>query len=211
MPSPAVHFHRPAADPLDRFALALTRGLRWCADRFFGARYAHRAVVLETVAAVPGMVGATLQHLRALRLLRDDAGWVRTLEEEAANERMHLMTFLAVARPTAVERAVILLLQGLFFNAYFLLYLLSPRTAHRLVGYFEEEAVRSYSGYLEAIDAGRAANPPAAEAARRYWRLAPQARLREVVVAVRADEMAHRDVNHAFADRLPCDGTPQEA
>jgi ubiquinol oxidase len=211
MPHPAPHPHRPADGLADRVALVLTRGLRWCADRFFGHRYAHRAVVLETVAAVPGMVGATLQHLRALRRLRDDAGWVRTLEEEAANERMHLMTFLAVARPSVVERTAILLLQGLFFNAYFALYLLSPRTAHRLVGYFEEEAVRSYSGYLEAIDSGCAANPPAPELARRYWRLAPQARLRDVVRAVRADEMAHRDVNHDFADRLRPGVAPQEA
>jgi hypothetical protein len=32
--------------------------------------------VLETVAAVPGMVGATLTHLRCLRNICDDKGWI---------------------------------------------------------------------------------------------------------------------------------------
>lgn len=203
VPAPAhTPAHRPAADAADRFALMLTRLLRAAADRWFAHRHAHRAVVLETVAAVPGMVGATLQHLRALRLLRDDLGWVRTLEEEAANERMHLMTFLAVARPGRVERLLILLLQGLFFNGYFLLYLVSPRTAHRLIGYFEEEAVRSYTHYLAALDAGEAADGPAPALARQYWQLADDATLRDVVLAVRLDEAGHRDVNHDLADRI---------
>jgi ubiquinol oxidase len=35
-----------------------------------------------------------------------------------------------------------------------------------------------------------------------YWKLAPEARLRGVIVAVRADEARHRDVNHGFADEL---------
>jgi ubiquinol oxidase len=194
--------HRRAVDLSDHLALGVTRALRWCADRFFAGRYAHRAVVLETVAAVPGMVGATLQHLRALRLLRDDAGWVAALQAEAANERMHLTTFLAVARPTRVERLLIRVVQGLFFNAYFLLYLLAPRSAHRMVGYFEEEAVRSYTLYLRALDSGCLHDGPAPAVARAYWQLGDDATLRDVVRAVRADEIGHRDANHAFADAL---------
>jgi ubiquinol oxidase len=194
--------HAAPADAADRIALAATRTLRALADGLFGNRYAHRAVVLETVAAVPGMVGATLQHLRALRRLSDDRGRIRLLEDEAENERMHLMTFLEVARPTRFERALIRIAQGVFFNAYFLLYLLSPRTAHRLVGYFEEEAVRSYTRFLQAIDDGRIADMPAPQRAIGYWRLPPEATLRDVVLAVRADEMGHRDANHRMADRL---------
>ena len=49
----------------DRIALGFTKILRFCADTFFARRYGHRAIVLETVAAVPGMVGATLTHLAA--------------------------------------------------------------------------------------------------------------------------------------------------
>lgn len=194
--------HVAPAGAADRLALVLTRLSRGLADALFGDRYAHRAVVLETVAAVPGMVGATLQHLRALRRFSADAGPSRLLADEAENERMHLATFIAVARPTRAERLMVLVAQGLFFNLYFLLYLLSPRTAHRMVGYFEEEAVVSYTRFLAAIDAGRIANTPAPAAAIAYWRLAPDARLREVVLAVRRDEMHHRDANHRLADQL---------
>jgi ubiquinol oxidase len=50
----------------DRIAHGMTKALRFMADTFFSKRYGHRAVVLETVAAVPGMVGALLVHLQAL-------------------------------------------------------------------------------------------------------------------------------------------------
>lgn len=186
----------------DRFAFALVRFMRFFADVFFSGRYGHRAVVLETVAAVPGMVGGALQHLRSLRRLKDDDDWIRTLLDEAENERMHLMTFLNIARPTRLERFLIVVAQGVFYNAFFLLYLLSSRTAHRLVGYLEEEAVTSYTEYLEGIDSDRYENVPAPAMAIRYWNLPEDARLREVVEAVRADEAKHRDVNHGFADKL---------
>ncbi len=58
----------------DRVALGLCKFMRFFADLFFKKRYGHRAVVLETVAAVPGMVGGMLNHLRSLRLMRDDDG-----------------------------------------------------------------------------------------------------------------------------------------
>ncbi|MGH8795715.1 MAG: alternative oxidase [Caldimonas sp.] len=190
----------------DRFAYAFVRVLRFCADLFFAKRYGHRAIVLETVAAVPGMVGATLTHLRCLRRIEDDRGWIRTLMDEAENERMHLMTFIEIAQPNWFERVLVLLVQGCFYNAYFLLYLVAPATAHRVVGYFEEEACRSYTNYLELIDAGVHANVPAPEIARRYWKLAPNATLRDVVLAVREDEAGHRDVNHGYADDLHRDG-----
>lgn len=43
---------------------------------------------------------------------------------------------------------------------------------------------------------------PAPAIARRYWNLPDNARLRDVVLVVRADEIHHRDVNHGFADEL---------
>jgi ubiquinol oxidase len=186
----------------DRIALMLTRLLRFFADAFFRKRYGHRAVVLETVAAVPGMVGGMLNHLKSLRRMESDRGWIKTLLDEAENERMHLMTFIAVAKPNWFERVLVLIAQGIFFNAFFVLYIFAPRTAHRLVGYFEEEAIVSYTAYLAEIDRGAAENPPAPEIAVRYWNLSPDARLRDVILAVRADEAGHRDVNHGFADEL---------
>ena len=194
--------HYAPKDLADRVAYALTRFLRFLADVFFARRYGHRAVVLETVAAVPGMVGGALQHLRSLRRMEGDRGWIHTLLEEAENERMHLLTFVHIARPSGFERLLILLAQGIFYNFFFLLYLMSPRTAHRVVGYFEEEAIYSYTEYLAGVDNGTHANVPAPKIAIAYWKLAPDARLREVIVAVRADEAHHRDVNHRFADEL---------
>lgn len=200
--APVLDRHREPGDFSDRFAYAFTRLMRYFADSFFGRRYGHRAVVLETVAAVPGMVGGVLQHLRSLRRQEDDRGWIRTLLEEAENERMHLLTFIRIVRPTRLERLLIVIAQGIFFNLFFLLYLLSARTAHRVVGYFEEEAVYSYTEYLAGVDSGAYANVAAPAIAIEYWKLAPDARLREVIVAIRADEIGHRDVNHALADRL---------
>lgn len=197
---PTVH-HQPKGFS-DRFALGFTKFLRFSADTFFARRYGHRAIVLETVAAVPGMVGAMFTHLTCLRRMRDDEGWIRTLMEEAENERMHLMTFIEIAKPTWFERMVILLVQGIFLAGFSILYLLSSRTAHRVVGYFEEEAVTSYTLYLQEIDEGRSPNVPAPAIAKHYWKMANDATLRDVVLLVRADEAHHRDVNHGFASKL---------
>lgn len=184
----------------DRAAFALVKFMRVFADLFFRTRYGHRAVVLETVAAVPGMVGGMLQHMKALRRIRHDQGWIKELLDEAENERMHLMTFIHVAKPSWFERVLIFLAQGIVFNVYFVMYLFFPRTAHRFVAYLEEEAVVSYTHYLAAIDAGELENPAAPRLAIDYWDLPATARLRDVVEKVRADEAHHRDTNHRFAD-----------
>ena len=186
----------------DRFALIFVKILRFFADTFFAKRYGHRAIVLETVAAVPGMVGGALQHLRALRRMEDDQGWIRILLDEAENERMHLMTFIHIAKPSGLERFLVLVTQGVFYNLFFVLYLISAKTAHRVVGYFEEEAIVSYTQYLEEIDAGGHENIPAPQIAIDYWNLAPDARLRDVVQVIRDDEAGHRNVNHEFANSI---------
>lgn len=200
-PSPQRQHHDPQ-NVRDRVAYGFVKFLRFFADTFFARRYGHRAVVLETIAGVPGMVGGSLQHLRALRRMETDHGWIRVLLDEAENERMHLMTFIQIAQPSRIERLLILVVQGAFYNFFFLLYLLSPGTAHRLVGYLEEEAVYSYTEYLAGVDQGTYPNVQAPAVAIEYWALAADARLREVIIAVRADEAKHRDVNHRFADQL---------
>ena len=128
--------------------------------------------------------------------------------EEAENERMHLMTFIEIAKPTWFERMVILIAQGVFLVGFSILYLVSSRTAHRVVGYFEEEAVTSYTLYLQEIDEGRSPNVPAPAIAKHYWKMADDATLRDVVLIVRADEAHHRDINHGFASKLG--GTPND-
>lgn len=198
---PLVSHHVPR-DLSDRAALAFVRFLRFFADLFFARRYGHRAVVLETVAAVPGMVGGTLQHLRSLRRMEHDHGRIRILLDEAENERMHLMTFMQIVRPSQLERLLVVIAQGIFYNLYFLYYLAFPGAAHRVVGYLEEEAVRSYTEYLAGVDNGTYVNVPAPGIAIDYWHLASDARLREVISAIRGDESRHRDANHVLADEL---------
>ena len=44
-----------------------------------------------------------LIHLKSLRKIEDDKGWIKTLLEEAENERMHLMTFIHIAKPTLIQ------------------------------------------------------------------------------------------------------------
>ena len=200
-PALSRNHHAPAGWS-DRLALWTVKFMRLFADAFFRKRYVHRAVVLETVAAVPGMVGGALNHLRSLRRMQDDRGWIKALLDEAENERMHLMTFIQLARPTLLERILVVIAQGLFFNLFFLFYILSPRTAHRIVGYLEEEAVVSYTEFLAEIDRGAIENVAAPRIAIDYWRLPADARLRDVVERVRLDEAGHRDVNHGFADTL---------
>ena len=181
----------------DKVALMFTKMLRFFADFFFKKRYGHRAVILETVAAVPGMVAGMLNHLKSLRKMQEGRGWIKILLDEAENERMHLMTFINIAKPSAFERFLVIFVQGVFFNLYFFMYLISPRTCHRIVGYFEEQAIISYTEYLE-IDSGNIENTPAPKIAIDYWNLSKFAKLRDVIIAVRNDEMGHRDVNHEF-------------
>ena len=70
------------------------------------------------------------------------------------------------------------------------------------MGYLEEEVVFSYTEYLAGVDDGTYKNIPAPRIAIDYWKLAPEAQLRDVILVVRADEAVHRDVNHGFADEL---------
>jgi ubiquinol oxidase len=189
----------------DRVALFFTKSMRFFADTFFQKRYGHRAVVLETVAGVPGMVAGMWTHLTSLRKMKTGYGpKIRILLDEAENERMHLMTFIEIAKPNAFERFLVLIAQAIFWNMFFVIYVFFPRTAHRIVGYFEEEAVYSYTEYLREIDSGALPNIAAPKIAIDYWSLPDNATLRDVVIAVREDEAKHRDVNHAFASEYDC-------
>ena len=195
--------HFEPTDTSDKIALFITMCLRLFADTFFAKRYGHRAVVLETVAGVPGMVAGMWNHLRSLRKMeQDDRGWIKTLLEEAENERMHLMIFVEIAKPNLFERWMILLAQFLFWHFYFALYIFFPRCAHRMVGYFEEQAVISYTEYLALIDKGKVKNVSAPPIAINYYKLKDDATLRDVIIAVRKDEQGHSDVNHCMANEL---------
>lgn len=176
-----------------------------------------RAIFLETVAAVPGMVAGMSRHLNSLRRMKHDEGWIHKLLEEAENERMHLFFFLTVRRPSIMLRCTVAVAQGAFWAANALAYCISPRFAHRFVGFLEEEACHTYTLMIQDIDrvldaATAAKNPnhisqwrdmPAPLDFVKYYGLDPKtATYRDVVLCIRADEMAHREHNHMFADAI---------
>ena len=206
----SLDIHHKPENMSDRVALAFTKLLRFIADTFFKKKYGHRAVVLETVAAVPGMVGGMLIHLKSLRKIKEDKGWIKTLLDEAENERMHLMTFVNIAQPTLFERILIIIAQFIFIILYLSIYLISARTAHRIVGYFEEEAVISYTEYLNEIEDGKIENVKAPKIAIDYWNLPLNSTLKDVIKVVRDDEAGHRDVNHGYANILNKKEDPNE-
>ncbi|KAL2799103.1 alternative oxidase-domain-containing protein [Aspergillus keveii] len=214
--------HRDAKDWSDWVALGAVRVLRWGMDLVTGYRHPkpgqennpryqmtekmwlNRFVFLESVAGVPGMVGGTLRHLRSLRRMKRDNGWIETLLEEAWNERMHLLTFLKLAEPGWFMRLMVLGAQGVFYNGFFLSYLVSPRTCHRFVGYLEEEAVLTYTRAIADLELGNLpkwTSEKAPEIAIQYWKM-PEGHqtIKDLLLYVRADEAKHREVNHTLAN-----------
>lgn len=183
-------------------AKSMTKFFRFTADTFFRERYGHRAVVLETVAGVPGMIAGMLTHFASLRTMKKGYGTkIHHMLEEAENERKHLIFVLHITKPTAIERGIITVAQIMFSVFYFTLYMISEKTAHRMIGYFEEEAVISYTDYIQQIDDGYIENVRAPEAAIQYYGLPDTARLRDMLECIREDERKHSVVNHRYADR----------
>tara|TARA_E500000318_G_C3559004_1_gene212490 strand:+ start:515 stop:1078 length:564 start_codon:yes stop_codon:yes gene_type:complete len=180
----------------DFFARGMTSFFKWTADTFFAKRYGHRAVVLETVAAVPAMVAGMMLHLKSLRRLRRGYDpYIDQMLEEAKNERMHLMFFLEIAQPNAFERFLITAAQFIFWHFYLLLYICSSKTAHRMVAYFEQEAVNSYTEYLNFVESGKVEDVVCPASARNYYGLGPKATLATMIRYVRADEQRHSETN----------------
>jgi len=208
--------HRVPRDMVDRIALLGIKTMRSAFDivsgyrvgRFTKNKILRRILFLETAAGIPGMVAGTLRHLESLRRMKRDHGWIHTLLEEAENERMHMLVFMKLHQPGLVFRTAVVAVQGVFWNVFFLSYLVSPRLCHRFVGYLEEEAVRTYTHIIEIMNSKDPADKevvdwgksPAHEIAMRYWKLPAGATMYDVVLAVRADEANHRDVNHTFAN-----------
>ncbi|KAK2750590.1 Alternative oxidase, mitochondrial precursor [Myotisia sp. PD_48] len=216
--------HREAKNWSDYIALGTVRTLRWATDLATGYKHPAagkegkapksfqmserkwliRFIFLETVAGVPGMVGGMLRHLRSLRRMKRDMGWIETLIEEAYNERMHLLTFLKLAEPGWFMRFLVLGAQGVFFNSFFISYLISPRTCHRFVGYLEEEAVMTYTHAIKDLEDGKLPrwnNLKAPDIAVKYWNMpAEHDKMLDLLYYVRADEAKHREVNHTLAN-----------
>ncbi|KAF3011622.1 Alternative oxidase, mitochondrial precursor [Penicillium rubens] len=215
--------HRKAYTWQDRAALGTVRLLRWGMDFVSGynsrpantntlskayvmteEKWITRFVFLESVAGVPGMVAGMLRHLKSIRRMRRDNGWIETLLEEAYNERMHLLTFLKLAEPGPAMRFMVLGAQWVFFSGFSLAYLISPQICHRFVGYLEEEAVITYSKAIRDLEDGHLPaweGLQAPEMAIKYWQMPEGQRcMRSLLLYVRADEAKHRDVNHTLGN-----------
>jgi ubiquinol oxidase len=221
--------HREAKTFSDKVALAMARTLRFGLDLATGyqhdkavalnAKDPHAAqqkygmserkwmirnIFLESVAGVPGMVAGMLRHLHSMRRMKRDNGWIETLLEESYNERMHLLTFLKMAEPGPFMRLMVLGAQGVFFNAMFVSYLISPRTCHRFVGYLEEEAVVTYTREIADLEAGKLPKwekMVAPDIAVKYWDMPEGNRtMRDLLLYIRADESKHREVNHTLGN-----------
>ena len=185
----------------ETLAMSMTKFFRFVADTFFAKRYGHRAVVLETVAGVPGIVAGVWLHLKSLRKMKTGYGPdIREMLSEAENERMHLMFFIEIAKPNWFERYLVLFAQLIFMLFYFILYVIDYKTAHRMIAYFEEEAVKSYTDYLRLVESGEVENVPAPRLAIQYYEMGSNAKLSDLIRHVRADEQHHSDVNHKYAN-----------
>ncbi|KAK5798672.1 hypothetical protein VI817_004962 [Penicillium citrinum] len=226
--------HRKASSWQDKVALSTVKLLRWGMDFVTGynsysptsnfetkarpmteQKWITRFIFLESVAGVPGMVAGMLRHLKSIRMMRRDYGWIETLLEEAYNERMHLLTFLKLAEPSWTMRFMVLGAQCVFFSGFSLAYLISPQICHRFVGYLEEEAVITYSKAIKDFDDGHLPlwqNLQAPEMAIKYWQMPDNNRcMRSLLLYVRADEANHRDVNHTLGNLNQTDPNPFSA
>jgi hypothetical protein len=123
----------------------------------------------------------------------------------------HLLTFLQLYQPGPFFRAAVLGSQGVFLSLYSFFYMISPRHCHAFVSYLEEEAVKTYTRAIACIDDGRLpdwTNRPAPEIAVNYWRLGEGATMRDLLLAVRADEACHHHANAIFANLKTDDPNP---
>jgi hypothetical protein len=211
--------HTPPRDAVQKLAYWTICGVRVGFDIFSGyafgkvseAKILRRILFLETIAGIPGMVGGALRHLRSLRRVQRDHGWIYALISESENERMHALIFSQLKQPGPMFRLAVLGAQGIFWNFFFVAYLSSPRFCHSFVAYLEEEAVRTYTSCLEHFDKGdlpKWTSMNAPPIAQRYWHMKPTATMRDLLLNVRADEAWHRDTNHVLATLGPDDMNP---
>jgi len=172
-----------------------------------------RVIMLESIAGIPGMVGAQHRHFRSLRTLERDYGWIHTLLEEAENERMHLLVFMQMFEPEWYIRWLVQFAQVGIAVPYILLYITNPKAAHRFVGYLEETAVHTYCDVIQKmqtpgthLSAWNDLEPP--QIAKDYWMLKDDCTFLDVIKVIAADETHHRDVNHTFACMKDDDPNP---
>jgi len=168
------------------------------------SKWLTRVIFLESIAGVPGAVASFVRHLHSLRLLKRDKAWIETLLDEAFNERMHLLTFIKLGKPSWFTRSIIYVGQGVFCNLFFLFYLANPKYCHRFVGYLEEEAVSTYTHLIYELEHNKLPkfkDIKIPTIAVQYWpELHEDSSFLDLILRIRADEAKHREVNHTLAN-----------
>jgi threonyl-tRNA synthetase len=79
------------------------------------------------------------------------------------------------------------------------------------VSYLEEEAVKKYTHAIEDFDSGKITewkNMKAPFIAQKYWKLDEDASMKDLLLAIRADEACHNHVNAVFAEMHAEDPNP---
>lgn len=94
----------------------LSRVVLWlyCYEKYCNW-YPYDLNPIHTICPTPssiGMIGAMVRHLKSLRRMTRDHGWIHTLLEEAENERMHLLTALELRQPGPLFKMAVLGTQG---------------------------------------------------------------------------------------------------
>ena len=168
-------------------------------------KYVNRLILLNSISAVPGFMGAMCRHLKSLRTLKKDYGWINHLISEADNERMHLFMFLGMTTPSAILKVYLFGVQFMFSSLFFVSYMLSPRYCHKFMEYFQNQAVKTYTECIEAIDNGPLSKwktKPCSEEAAKYYELSSEATIRDMILAVRADAAISREI-HRYYTEMP--------
>ena len=99
-------------------------------------------------------------------------------------------------------RGSVIFTLGIFLSLYSLFYAISPRHCHAFVSYLEEEAVKTYTHAIEDCESGKIPewkNMKAPDLACKYWRLEKGSSMRDLLLAIRADEVGTRKIQSLYA------------
>ena len=165
--------------------------------------YINRLIMLNSISAVPGFTGAMCRHLKSLRSLRKDYGWINQLIAESDNERMHLFFFLTLNKPNFGMKAAIFGAQFLFSTLFFASYFVMPRYCHKFMEYFQNRAVQTYTEILQSIESGTLQNwskLPAPVEPIDYYELKADATMKDMILCVRADAVINREINRYYTE-----------
>ncbi len=88
----------------------------------------------------------------------------------------------------------------------------APSFTHKTLAYLEEEAVSTYTLMLDQIDKGELpmwTNMPCTQEALDDYKLGEGAKIRDLILQIRADTIASRQLHHHMADNPNCKAPEQ--